>query len=65
MFRQASKHIYRWVTLVFLTCLALVVLFYRGPNDETDTSKKSVTMSILWFDIIGIYHTNDIKCPMV
>ena len=27
-FRQASEPIYRWVTLVFLACLALVVLFY-------------------------------------
>ncbi len=28
LFRQASEPIYRWVTLIFLTCLALVVLFY-------------------------------------
>lgn len=28
LFRQASEPIYRWVTLVFLACLALVVLFY-------------------------------------
>ena len=27
-FRQASEPIYRWATLVFLACLALVVLFY-------------------------------------
>ncbi|ETX01427.1 MAG: hypothetical protein ETSY1_07450 [Candidatus Entotheonella factor] len=28
LFRQASEPIYRWVTLVFLACLAIVVLFY-------------------------------------
>ncbi len=28
LFRQASEHMYRRVTLVFLACLALVVLFY-------------------------------------
>ncbi len=28
LFRQASEHIYRWVTLGFLAALALVVLFY-------------------------------------
>ncbi len=28
LFRRASEHLYRWVTLVFLACLAFVVLLY-------------------------------------
>ncbi len=32
LFRQASEPLYRWVTLIFLACLALVVLFYSRQS---------------------------------